>query len=221
MVVPVHASEQSDTDVDSIACGGGRILTPRRRPRPLRSSAFRFRQLLNPNSPNVWVDARRKSGFTMLELMVTLIIIGLIGGVTAMATAPQLRQARLTAILDQIDRGDQAERSIARRSPFPGSVEVDFAKELIRFSQSARSVKLPTGWSVAEARSTLAGRLRSGNESISRFASNGQSASYAIQVEHDSTGIRKWILFLGLSGQSIRCEDNALIDDTFGSAIRR
>lgn len=152
--------------------------------------------------------------------MVTLIVIGLIGGVTAMATAPQLRQARLTAILDRIERGDQAERDAARRSPFPGAVQINFAKRSLRFEQSSRDIKLPQGWKFGEARSTLSGRLRAGNETISIFSSDGQSATYAIQIEHAASGTHAWVLFVGLSGQTLRSAEDDLVNAVIATASR-
>ena len=151
-------------------------------------------------------------GFTLIEVMITMLIMAIISGIAVMSLQGHINQARWTRSFEQIEELDRTARVFARRDASPYLITFSRSKRSVELhamginasSKSVRSFKLPTPFQFDSFRKNT---LTSSGESFAvEIAGNGQSASYAIAVGAPS-GSPQWLVTLGFSGQQIRMEE--------------
>ena len=167
--------------------------------------------------------SRRRCAFTMLELMVVVLLVGLLATVVVLAIKPTLDRAVLQRTIDAIESADLRERAAAMTSPFAGGMIVDAGKNVITFRLSRRTVTVPGDWQIEGPRigavgSTLSGMTASGTRRVRYFA-NGQSDSYAIGMRQGQSREQSqthWLVVAGLSGQASLHVGDDLVDRLMG-----
>lgn len=148
---------------------------------------------------------------TLIELFVVLLLVGFMTGLAVIATAPQIRSARLNDLIRELQQADAAERREARKNPQAGGMLVSFEDNQIRYRLSHRMVRIPSGYEVASIQHplnsasgpTLARLSRGRDALVTGFNSLGQSITYSVRLRHISSDTSREVGFIGLSGQPV------------------
>lgn len=174
---------------------------------------------IDPNladKPNVTL----RHAFTLLELLVVLILIALLAGIAVVSVMPTLRRARFSSLVTRIIEADRQERSLTLRQPFDGMLSVSGAGQTLFFHLSNRTVHCPAGWRVIELRqsrgATVGGGSRRRGRSNVSYNADGQSPTYAIGLQQKNSGATNWLIFLGITGQSVRTDNTRIVDTLVG-----
>jgi len=143
--------------------------------------------------------------FTLIEIMVVVVLIGLLSGAAMLSFARPLRARRARQAVEELVSFDTASRQAARN--FGRDVEIVFELSADRTELSRRELtsepretfraSLPGGFHVEQVRS--AKQTASSGDVAIRCSPRGLSRSYAVRVvgpEFD-----QWLLVAGLSGQ--------------------
>ena len=154
----------------------------------------------------------RRAGFTLIELMVVVLIMGLMASVAVLSVRGHIDRARWTRSFEQIEQLDRIGRIAARRDASRYQLRFNRAKRSVElyavesnvFKKKLREVKLPTSLEFASFQK--AGNVGRGNDFEVEIASNGQSPSYALSIQTSSSQ-PQWLVVLGFSGQQIRMEN--------------
>jgi len=139
-----------------------------------------------------------RCGFTLIELIAVVILIGLMAATTGYVISGQIDQSRLNEAIDRVIQADQKERTMARLSPTPGSLRLDQSGRRLLFQASSRVLNL--GSSIRISNTVLAGSSQPASEVI--FSQSGQSPTYAVQLR-SNRGASTWVLFVGSTGQAL------------------
>lgn len=159
-----------------------------------RESSREYRRLLHSLS----------RGFTLIELMVVILLVGLMAASTSLIVSGQMDQSRLNEAVDRIILADQKERSEVRRSPIPGGMQFDRGGGLLRFQSSDQTVRL--GRSIRVADAIVSGGPQGWGDV--QYSQSGQSVTFAIRLQ-STQGASKWVLFIGATGQAlVRADSN-------------
>ena len=150
---------------------------------------------------------RRRDAFTLLELMVTVVLLVIVSGTGILAVQGPLARATMDRAITQIVAADAAERSASRRSPDPGRLlQVDVDR--LRYTRSRRVLTLPRGVTVSRLWVLdPAATVREVGELS--FATTAQTLSYGIELS-GPRGHRDQVLILGISGQAIHDRDGSI-----------
>ena len=153
---------------------------------------------------------RRRSAFTMIEVIVACVILAMIAGMIALSVNGRVRKVRLVQAREQIAEIDRVARDLAISSGKGVSVEFDSRRNTVSVVANRRkhkTVKLPVPLGDVRAGRK---RLRDRGLVISPL---GQSATYAVEFEGEDES--DWLVISGLSGQPFATNDweqvNALL----------
>ncbi|MEQ1824851.1 MAG: prepilin-type N-terminal cleavage/methylation domain-containing protein [Pirellula sp.] len=155
-----------------------------------------------PTRPSRHLRPNIHSAFTLLELMVVILLLGITAVLGMVSTSGYVDQSRLTRAVQSIVQADHHERQVSRHSPLPGELEIDRPKGSLRFKNSRRTVDLVDNLKLKE---IVVGSSSLVRQSIS-YSQSGQSPTYAIGLE-SKRGATKWIVVIGMTGQVIHCND--------------
>ncbi|MDZ4853063.1 MAG: type II secretion system protein [Pirellulaceae bacterium] len=155
---------------------------------------------------------RCRSGFTIIELMVVVLIMGIMAGLAVLSVQGHIDRARWTQSIEQIEHLDRMGRIFARRDVSPYTLTFSRSKHKVELRatganaprKSLRECKLPKSFSFSSFQKNQERIL--GDKLEIEFSSSGQSSSYAVAIQA-STGPSQWFVTLGLSGQQIRLEN--------------
>src|SRR4051794_617034 len=96
------------------------------------------------------IKRRRHAGFTLIEIMVAVVIVGLLAGGAALSFAKPLREARAMDSIETIRSFDETARMSARRTGRSVVMRFDVAGNTLRrdegageWRQAVQQVKLP------------------------------------------------------------------------------
>jgi len=159
-------------------------------------------------------SSRAQNAFSLIELLVVLVLIGLLAGLVAVSLESQLGQVRMTEVLDRVKRVDARARLNAVRDDQPQTLRFDMVAGTIeRMSgdgmqqDQGRLVHMPDGFSIE----SLKRRGTDTNESLEAAISinrDGWSQSYALAIANaDSNGQDQWLVMAGLTGASWIVDD--------------
>ncbi len=158
----------------------------------------------------------RRCGFTLLEMMAVVVLLGLLAGAVGWSMAQDARRAARTDAVGQIGHADRLARLAAQRFGRPCVLRIDLREQTLRRieygpnaqPEAAHTVTLSKSQRIAE---VLVGRstARLGNASRPpavtsgavdvAYSRDGRSASYAIRLA--SGGTQQWLIVSGLTGQ--------------------
>jgi prepilin-type N-terminal cleavage/methylation domain-containing protein len=159
-------------------------------------------------------------GFTLIEVMAVIVIMGLLAGVAALTFARPLAASRARNAQDQILSLDSSARQFARRFGRPVEVAFDFATQTIARRERDEivfSARLPGGCRIEEIR--VNGRDESLGEIAIPISSNAMSQSYAVHLVGQD--LDRWLVVAGLSGQVTQINDVATLDQILPTATSR
>ena len=186
----------------------------------------------------------RRSGFTILELIAVLAIMGILAGAAVWSVAGWAASARRADLLERIAALDNRGRAAARRLGRPGVLEIDLdADRLARRPAEGRPhrarplpVALPAGYEIDRLRvpksPTPAGYTaarpepglhRRGKVTLG-YGTGGRSVSYALRLtrakrasaaESRAASGSKWLVVSGLTGETTVVEKSGVIEKLF------
>jgi prepilin-type N-terminal cleavage/methylation domain-containing protein len=153
----------------------------------------------------------RRSGFTLIELMAVIFILGLMAGAVTLTVQRIVDRARWTRGFAQLELVDRVARMAARNERISYRLSFSRSKrrielrpeENITAGKGLRQWKLPRGLDFASFREDRSSS-RSDEMKI-EINSSGQSSSYAVALKA-SSGPSRWMVILGLSGQPIQLD---------------
>ncbi|MFN3166631.1 MAG: prepilin-type N-terminal cleavage/methylation domain-containing protein [Phycisphaeraceae bacterium] len=188
------------------------------------------------------MNARR--GFTLLEMMAVVVLVGVLATATAMSLADQSQRATRADALDRLIDADRGARLAAKRLG-PSTLRIDLDDQRLwvvtpdAASEAARpghSMQMPAGFRITQitwlAPPTDARRSGQARKRVAHrhgvvelpIASNGITRTYAMQIEGppgedaDGRGEDKqstWLVVCGMTGQTQLYDERRTVDNLF------
>ena len=153
-----------------------------------------------------------RRAFTLIEVMLVVLLIGLLAGAAAMSFARPLRAARAREAIAQVSAFDAAARQVARRSGGAVQIVIDaYEQRFVRREQGrdVSSYRLPDGLRIEQVRT--GNDERDTSQRTVNVSAHGWSRTYAVRVV--GPDLDRWLLVAGLSGQVSVIEDESTVDD--------
>lgn len=153
-------------------------------------------------------------GFTMLEVVVALLLVGLLAGTVTLSLAGVEQRAQLDDAVSAFVQFDHLGREHARRSgqtfDWLFQVKTDKVQRVNRQTQQmlGTPLRLPAGYRIEQLQ-TADQRVLEGQISIPCSA-EGRSLSYAVLLS-SARGQKTWLLIAGLTGQVSENIDEAFV----------
>lgn len=158
----------------------------------------------------------RARGFTLLELLAAVAVMGLIVGMTAWSLTGRLTGARMEEVIGQVAAMDGWARQAARNSGRAVRLVFDLRAGTVaradREGMLSSQYRLPAGYSLLGL--VRADAPRPDGERAVEFAAGGWSASYAVQLSGPG-GRECWVLFAGWTGDRRVFDDDDQVQETF------
>jgi type II secretion system protein H len=164
-----------------------------------------------------------RRGFTMIEILAVMVLLGLAAGVVAVNIRGPMREASLEEVVERIVDFDGQTRAIARRKGRPLRLRVDLTAGRLSRSDAETGEELGApavvlgGWRVEELR-VRDEPIGSGTATLS-VSRRGLSQSYALLLVGPH-GERRWLLCAGLSGHFTQYDSHDGIENILGEATR-
>lgn len=172
-----------------------------------------------------------RHGFTLIEVMAVVALIGLLASATAWSLADSAQRAQQTDVIDRLIHADESARAAARRLG-PRSLHIDLDRQQVWVQgpadkagrpTSSHKIGIPTGFRIDQARWIDQDRIntRENRRAVTAavgeiqipISSEGFSRTYALRLvgpkpvvdEQHNTNERTrhhtWLLFSGLTGR--------------------
>lgn len=175
-----------------------------------------------------------RHGFTLLELSVCLVVLGLLGGTAALSLRGVRRNVDLETWSERFVQLDQRVRQRAERQGRPWRLVVDLHDQAIWAepiapapapgksghrgidSPPGSTLAPPTGWTLAAVRTTEEPIVGTTRQAVVPCSTHGVSPTYAVQLRNSQDHSR-WLLVAGGSGQWTPTDDDTTIDNLFAT----
>ncbi len=151
-----------------------------------------------------------RRGFTIIELTIVLLILGIAAGAVGLRMQSPLRRAKTKDVLSAIVDFDRTTRSYARMQDEPVLLLIGSRGNRLERSTPDKTKKLgqrlelPKKWKIIR---TLVGpQAKSGMTGEIRISRAGYSDSYAICLK-DTNNKRTWMIITGLTGATVFCDN--------------
>jgi prepilin-type N-terminal cleavage/methylation domain-containing protein len=165
---------------------------------------------------------RSARGFTLTELLVVMVLLGLIAGAATLRLAPLLDTATLEDACGRLEELDRLTRYRARSDWRECRLVLDLDRQV--------AFRLEDGSDVPRARRRLGrcrvaqirraeGTVTAGTVEM-RVSSIGACPTYAVQVQGGGDRTR-WLVFAGLSGECEVFDDEEPVDRAFAALALR
>ncbi len=160
----------------------------------------------------------RSRGFTLIELIAVITILGLMAGATGLSLIETARSAALDRTIGMLQQEDERARLAARRLGREVVLRIDLDEQrLQRFTRNpagelepAASRRLPAGTRLTD---LLGMDTPADPDPVIDlvYARGGQTRTFAWQIETEQNQ-RLWLLTAGLTGQTRTLEDQDLVE---------
>ena len=155
---------------------------------------------------------RLRQAFTMIELIVVLVILGLLSSLAALTVRSSFDRHALASAFETIELFDQRLRRDARVARQPITATVDGFRGEMRLPEAngqSKIFRLPRRVVI---KSVLSATVRSATQSFPLTVGiDGRTSSYAIELE--AGGASSWLVVLGGSGQASRVKERRTAED--------
>lgn len=156
----------------------------------------------------------QRDGFTLIEVIAVVVILGMIVGIASMNLRGHVNRAKMIQAVGLIQEADRFARSIARKEHVAHEITLYRKSRTIRVRSTdassakptARTWKLPSGIAMSAIRDSQG--ISTSNEKQIMISANGTSPMYAIGLVGVNPNA-SWLVTLGFSGQQIRMENEA------------
>ena len=163
---------------------------------------------------------RGQWGFTLIEVMVAVVILGLLTGAVVLAFAGPVNRARMVQAVEEVTYLDASTREVARKSGRAAEVRIDLDEGVIErregragSRQTMFRVGVPAPLRILAVR-TAARREESG-EAVVPVSAAGVSPTYAVKIAGPEGS--RWVVVAGLSGEVRVLNDDAQVDSIFAA----
>lgn len=180
----------------------------------------------------------RRQGFTLLEVMAVVVLLGIIASATAWSLAQDAARAQSVGLAQRLEAFDRMSRLLAIRHDAPVRMMIDLdgrrlSRQMGQEDQWVESghdlrwgsklrvtrVLLASGWREADA-GVLAIRVDRGLVQVP-VSRAGRSVSYALEISvpggDDQDPPPRWLVICGLSGQMVWMNDEGEIEQLLQS----
>ena len=161
----------------------------------------------------------KSKGFSLIEITMVLLIMGIAAAAVTLRVEPMLRRARMDQVARDIVDFDRLTRTMARRHDRQLRLVLDTAAGELRRLDAAgiqshgRALTLPDNYAIMK---VLVRKQDIGVGTISLSCSRrGFMPTYAVSLAGPG-GRRRWILLTALGGQEVM---TVMIDDTNGDKL--
>jgi prepilin-type N-terminal cleavage/methylation domain-containing protein len=157
----------------------------------------------------------RRHGFTLVETLAAVVILGLLVGLAAWSFAGPLRRARLEQAVEQIRFVDASTRQLGRDTGGSFRISIDAERAAVgRVDSSNRRAEhsLPAGVRIERVRTA------SGDHGVD-VSRLGLSESYAVLLV--GAQWRRWVFVSGLSGEVRVIPDDGSIEQILSQTTAR
>lgn len=166
---------------------------------------------------------KRHSGFTLIEVLAVLVVLGLLAGATAWSLADTADRATAEEVFGRIAHADRLARIAAERTGQNCVLRYDLDAQQMRrvltdadgTQEAGHVVGLPKGLAIDRIVVHQLDRVTSherGDVTVA-YSARGRSISYAVRVAHDGT--HTWLIFAGLTGQMTVTDHEREVDNLF------
>ena len=159
------------------------------------------------------------SAFTLIEVLVVLVIIGLLAAVATVRLQEPLQNARLGNVIQRIAFTDGQVRSHAQRFARRARLVYDLEKNLVYAESEAASgaahlrFELPGSVQLDQVRLHRSGSV--GRKATIEVTPQGQTPSYAVKLgAGDRAGL--WLFFSGVTGQVTQVDRESDVEELLG-----
>ena len=166
----------------------------------------------------------RREGFSLIEMTIVLLILGIAAGAVALRMHGPMRRAQLADVVDQVTHFDRLARTHAREHDRPLRLVVDLATGRL-WRTDERGVQdgfpplaLPERYRIA--------RLVVRNQDVTygsvslTCSRRGLTPSYALLLTGPG-GQSKWIVVAGLTGQHVEVDSEDAVKKILAATRRR
>jgi prepilin-type N-terminal cleavage/methylation domain-containing protein len=160
---------------------------------------------------------RGQPGFTLIEMMVAVIVMGVLTGMVVLSFAGPVNRARLVEAVEQVTYLDASARQFARRTGRAVEIRIDLGEGALERREGSRGVTFRTTVPATvriEVVRTVLRRAESG-EIVMPVSAQGVSLTYAVKLA--GTQGARWIVVAGLSGEVRTLTDDAQVDSIFAA----
>jgi prepilin-type N-terminal cleavage/methylation domain-containing protein len=173
-----------------------------------------------------WAEPTLRSGrgFTLIEVMAAVIVMGLLTGMVVLAFAGPVNRARMVEAVEQVTYLDSSSRQYARRTGRAVEIRMDLGEGVLERRAGSLGVvfrtSVPAPVRIEAVRTANARREESG-EIVVPVSGLGVSRTYAVKLVGPEG--QRWVVVAGLSGEVRVLTDDAQVDSIFAavSAARR
>ena len=158
----------------------------------------------------------RRSAFTLLELLLVLVLLGLMAGAATLKLVPLVQTGALEATLKRLEELDRLARHRARSARAASRLVFDFdggGARQVDAAGNASGAPVRLGRCRLEEVRTHDGRWRSGTCAVN-VSPLGLTQTYALRIR-GGEGSTRWLLFAGLGGECEVIDDDSKVERVF------
>ena len=155
------------------------------------------------------VPPMSRRGFSLIELMAVLLIMGIMAGAVALRIENPLRKARMSDVMGSLEQLDHNTRYAARQQRRALRIVFDRSAGAVRRTDDrgqaagGGDLVLPTGYEIEHL--LVVGQDITTGAAVVRCTAMGVTPTYALLL--NAGGRRQWIVVAGLTGQFVQTQD--------------
>jgi prepilin-type N-terminal cleavage/methylation domain-containing protein len=195
-------------------------ISPNRKPRNADSRRHWLAERRRLPARRAWVGRVAVPwglGFTLIEVLAVLVILSVIAAAAVYTVRFPIQTARMDLAVQQLTLLDNQIRQHAQRFGHVAQLTIDLDQATLYWTETAGDRLMAHSHRLEGARldrfASATRRADRGRVMIA-YRTNGETPSYAVRLR-SGRGPSKWLLFVGLTGQTVQVDDEREISDTF------